>query len=258
MKRPHYEALAESNRSYWWFIVRYRFVWRLIQSSGTLSDKDLLADIGCGAGGFLWWLRQECKVDSSSLFGVEKDDLSVEKARRSGATIIQSNIESLDSIQIPEPASVITMLDVLEHLENPGDALYLIRKKIRKDGRLIILVPAFQALWSDWDVSLGHHRRYSRKSLTAELTNSGWKVQKTQYLYCALSLPALIRAKISSNAFSQEQEFPKVPSYIDWGLRGYFGLESLLGSLLPFGTSVAALAVPDWVVRGSGQIRAGS
>jgi 2-polyprenyl-3-methyl-5-hydroxy-6-metoxy-1,4-benzoquinol methylase len=59
----------------------------------------------------------------------------------------------------------ILYIDVLEHIENDKSELARAVRLLRPAGRLIVLAPAHQALYSPFDKALGHYRRYDRESL---------------------------------------------------------------------------------------------
>lgn len=63
-------------------------------------------------------------------------------------------------------------LNVVEHIEDDIKAIGNCYKLLRKGGRLIILVPAYQALYNTFDKNLGHYRRYTKKSLKDILTKN--------------------------------------------------------------------------------------
>jgi SAM-dependent methyltransferase len=77
---------------------------------------------------------------------------------------------------LPDSASYETIIyiDVLEHIEDDGSELMNASGRLKKDGLLIVLAPAHQFLFSQFDLAIGHCRRYSRKALLeaapAELT----------------------------------------------------------------------------------------
>ena len=79
---------------------------------------------------------------------------------------------------------------MLEHLERPELVMSEVRRVLMPGGLLITTVPAHQWLFSDFDLSIGHFRRYSRKSLLKLLIENGFTSNKTQYLFLGLVLPA--------------------------------------------------------------------
>ena len=58
----------------------------------------------------------------------------------------------------------ILYLDVLEHIKNDKKEIDMALKSLKKNGNLIIHVPAFQFLYSDFDKYVGHYRRYNKKN----------------------------------------------------------------------------------------------
>ncbi|MCX6973191.1 MAG: class I SAM-dependent methyltransferase [Verrucomicrobia bacterium] len=59
----------------------------------------------------------------------------------------------------------IIYIDVLEHIKDDRIEVNNAFNLINEGGNLIILVPAHQSLYSAFDRSIGHYRRYNRKQL---------------------------------------------------------------------------------------------
>ncbi|MDX2283584.1 MAG: methyltransferase [Bacteroidia bacterium] len=64
-------------------------------------------------------------------------------------------------------------LNVVEHIEDDRLAIANCAKLLRPGGRIIILVPAYQALYNRFDAALFHYRRYTRRSLSALFDQNG-------------------------------------------------------------------------------------
>ena len=58
-------------------------------------------------------------------------------------------------------------IDVLEHISDDAAEVKNALRFLRPGGRLIVLSPAHQFLFSPFDASIGHYRRYSRRTLGA-------------------------------------------------------------------------------------------
>ena len=56
-------------------------------------------------------------------------------------------------------------LNVLEHVPDHEQAIRNCRLLLKPGGNLVILVPAFQSLFNQFDIALEHQRRYTPKSL---------------------------------------------------------------------------------------------
>ena len=59
----------------------------------------------------------------------------------------------------------ILYLDVLEHIKKDKAEIYKAISSLKKNGHLIINVPAYQFLYSNFDKSVGHCKRYNKKGL---------------------------------------------------------------------------------------------
>jgi 2-polyprenyl-3-methyl-5-hydroxy-6-metoxy-1,4-benzoquinol methylase len=61
----------------------------------------------------------------------------------------------------------ILYIDVLEHIEDDRGEMARAAGLLAPGGHLVVLSPAFPSLYSEFDRSVGHFRRYTRKSLAA-------------------------------------------------------------------------------------------
>jgi SAM-dependent methyltransferase len=72
---------------------------------------------------------------------------------------------TLDTLHDTSLFDAILYIDVIEHIERDADELRLATQRLAPGGRLIVLVPAHQFLFSAFDAAIGHYRRYSRAGL---------------------------------------------------------------------------------------------
>jgi SAM-dependent methyltransferase len=61
----------------------------------------------------------------------------------------------------------ILYIDVLEHIEDDRGELARAMTLLKEGGHLVVLAPAHQSLYSEFDRAIGHFRRYDAGSLTA-------------------------------------------------------------------------------------------
>ena len=94
--------------------------------------------------------------------------------------------------------SAAGIFDVLEHVEGAANFLNEIHRCLVPCGRLYITVPAYPWLWSDDDVSAGHHRRYTLASLCREVEAAGFNPLYRTYFFSPLPLPLLAMRSIPS------------------------------------------------------------
>jgi hypothetical protein len=79
-------------------------------------------------------------------------------------TVVPGTIAALDPAARFE---TILYIDVLEHIADHRSELSGAAAHLGAGGNLVVLAPAHQFLFSPFDASIGHHRRYSRASLIA-------------------------------------------------------------------------------------------
>lgn len=82
---------------------------------------------------------------------------------------------------LSETFDTIIYIDVIEHIEDDGKEISIALSKLSQGGHLIILVPAFNSLYSPFDKAIGHYRRYTKKMLRS-LMPTGVLIKKSLYL----------------------------------------------------------------------------
>lgn len=139
-------------------------------------------EIGCGSGTFSQLLLKKTERLTGAdvvpaYVQLAKDNVDVPKGKQ--MNVICENF-------LTNPAAFgtydsIVMLNVLEHIQADGQAAKSIKAMLNPGGRWIILVPALEFLYSDYDRSIHHHRRYTKKSINQLLTGAGFAIEHTQY-----------------------------------------------------------------------------
>jgi hypothetical protein len=71
---------------------------------------------------------------------------------------------------------------VLEHIDDDATALKELYAGLEPGGRLILWVPAFSSLYSDFDRRIGHYRRYRLDGLTHLLADAGFELVDARYV----------------------------------------------------------------------------
>jgi SAM-dependent methyltransferase len=250
MKTEWYDVHAELEESHWWFTARRSIVRTLLQRElqrePALARPLRILDIGCGAGGTVRHL-----ADFGSVVGIDPSPVAVAYARSKGDEDVRLGGLPADLPFGPnEQFDVITLLDVLEHIEDDMSALVEIRKRLRKSGRLIITVPAFQFLWSGHDVINEHKRRYSRAELGDKLGRAGFRLITLSYCNTILFLPVVLvrmaRRLAQRDLDAANNNVGRVPAPINAVLHHLFAAERhvLTRRRLPFGVSLIAVAEP--------------
>jgi SAM-dependent methyltransferase len=94
--------------------------------------------------------------------------------------IIRSDITS--ELQGIGKVDSVICVNVLEHIERDAEALSHMGNVLAENGVLLLLVPAHKILFSDFDKSIGHFRRYSSQDLEKKVESAGFKIEKKEYI----------------------------------------------------------------------------
>lgn len=141
-------------------------------------------DVGAGSGNFLRYLLNKELIVAIDVLDVFIESLCREYASRHNVRIFKCDIQDADIVRIARPYNIDTVIcnNVLEHLEDDSGALKNIREILDGRGNLILVLPAFQALYSRWDKSIGHFRRYNYKDMKHKLAKCNFSIQEGFYM----------------------------------------------------------------------------
>lgn len=135
---------------------------------------------------------------------LEPDPQLADEIRRSvAAGILPSYCRvitgTLADLEPEAMADCILYIDVLEHIADDRKEVAKAAQRLRPGGHLIVLAPAHQWLFSPFDAAIGHHRRYSKRSLVA-LTRPELEPVTVHYLdSCGLLASAANRWLLSAS-----------------------------------------------------------
>jgi SAM-dependent methyltransferase len=180
-----YREHVEHEETHWWFIAR-RAITRTLLNSIKIPENAKILDVGCGAGGNLPLLANYGEVFACEI----NDDVREHSASRNIGTIAYGKLP--DEIPFVDTKfDLITMFDVLEHIEDDRAALAAVATRIPKDGVILLTVPAFQFLFSRHDRQHHHFRRYSKSELRKKVEMAGFKIEHINYWNFFMFIPAL-------------------------------------------------------------------
>jgi SAM-dependent methyltransferase len=179
--------------------------------------------------------------------GVDADPQAVEFCRQRGLTRV-----SQAEVPLPfEDASfdLITALDVIEHMDDDLGAMVEIHRLLRPAGRVLVTVPAFQALWGAQDEISNHRRRYRAPQLQERIRAAGLVPERTTY-FNTLLFPPIAAVRLARRLLPRrgephsDFEMTDAEGRTNQALTRVFGSESnlLARGDLPFGVSIACLA----------------
>ena len=126
-------------------------------------------EVGAGLGATSRFL---CDGRQRSWTCLEPDpELLAQLTERLAAQPLPSPVRTIcgtvNALPANERFDAILYIDVLEHIEDDAAELERSAARLRPGGHIIVLSPAHQGLYSEFDKAIGHFRRYSKASLLA-------------------------------------------------------------------------------------------
>jgi len=237
MDNKTFSRQIKNQKEHWWFQARKNIIDQII-SSINLKKKNNILDFGAGSGVNIDMLRKYGLVDIHEQNKYARAAIKKEKKIKNLYSTLRIKKKFYD---------LILLADVIEHVEQPKKLLKNLKKFLKKDGYILITVPAYQFLFSKKDRVLGHYRRYNKELLKKEL--SGFKVENISYFNTFLCLPIAILTLL--NKFLKRDYIKKVETtpnfilnklcYIIFAAEKYF----IKYFNLPFGISIYVLAKND-------------
>lgn len=86
-----------------------------------------------------------------------------------------------ENLKSSDMFDTVLYIDVLEHIEDDSGELRRIAGNLIDGGKVIIVSPAHNFLYTDFDKKIGHYRRYSSDMLKS-IVPSGMIIKKIHYL----------------------------------------------------------------------------
>ena len=111
-------------------LYEWRGIVRAVRSLYSLDTHSRWLDFGCGTGGFVRYIRQQGLCTAVGF----DESWTAEKARDAGLPILRS--DELDGVT--GTFDVVTVIEVLEHLEQPLAVLRRIRSLLKPGGLLFL------------------------------------------------------------------------------------------------------------------------
>lgn len=223
---------------HFWFEWRLRAVQR---SVGPHDFQPPALEVGCGSGAARGQLEASYHV---AVDGCDVNRAALERAAPGRGALFLYDVHDRRPAW-REHFSTIALLDVLEHVAEPAAFLAAVAWHLRPGGRMVINVPALPWLYGRYDRHQGHVKRYTRRTLAAELHAAGLKLSQANYW--GLSLVPVAIARNAWLGFCRPEQimrrgFQPAGRVSDAILRCLMRVECGLGTRMPLGTSLLAVA----------------
>lgn len=92
------------------------------------------------------------KIEEKKYSGIIPNTIEVKKCTTAG-------------ISVSEKFDTILYIDVLEHIENDSNELEIALNLLSDNGKIVVLSPSHNFLYSPFDKQIGHFRRYNKKDI---------------------------------------------------------------------------------------------
>ncbi len=193
--------------------------------------KGNILEIGFGTGNFTRLLSEYGKVTAIE---INDDYLKKTEGLDNSTSVGYGDVEKGKYFFNKSKFRTIVCINVLEHIDNDDKALRNISKLLYDGGKLILLVPAHQFLFSKFDKLIGHYRRYSKAGLLLKIKQAGWSIVSVKYFNWLSALGWLMFIKITGWRSLPKKEvgiFNKIAKFFLWTERYIeppFGLSIIL------------------------------
>jgi len=242
MEESYASKYHKLEENHWWFLGRRDIIFKLINNYH--RDTEIL-EVGCSGGALIRFLKER---GFRRLRGIDIDERAIEICRQKGITDTCVGDAERTALK-DQQFDMIIASDILEHIKDEDKALREWHRILKKDGELLVFVPAFKFLWSRHDEINHHYRRYSKLSLIKVLKKNGFSIERSSYWNFSLFLPAsLVRLSqrfIFSNRKRVAEQLNETTHFVNRTLKYILRLENKLlsgGINLPLGVSVFAIA----------------
>jgi 2-polyprenyl-3-methyl-5-hydroxy-6-metoxy-1,4-benzoquinol methylase len=156
--------------------------------------KGKILEVGAGIGNFTKLLTKNGRV-----YAIDYNNFYLEELRKTLGDSAKVGFGDIESGRLDFKGvkfNTIICMNVLEHIDRDEKALENMYSLLQKNGRLILLVPAFSFAYGLIDKNLGHFRRYTAGEVSKKLKNAGFKSTEVRYLNSLALLGWFVNAKI--------------------------------------------------------------
>jgi len=231
------KELFEVEDRHFWYVGRKSIISDALKRNVTHLDRARMLEIGCGNGNVMAYLKQ------NGVESIEGGDLSASGLEYCRQRMGDVPLHQIDVLSLPfhNEFDLIGAFDLLEHVENDEKALTEIRRALKMRGNIVLTVPMHKCLWSHFDETAGHKRRYSKSEIITKLERNGFVVKSSSFfMFFLLPVLSLVRITHRHSKAPELKVIPIVNSMFLWLLTIEKWLMRYIN--LPIGSSLLIVA----------------
>lgn len=175
--------------------ARYYNKWMLDKFKKYLTGNIL--EVGCGIGNFTQTLAK-----FGEIFAIDIDEDLINKFKKENNKRIKTGYGDIEKSKYffkDKLFDTIVCINVLEHIKDDEKALRNMYRLLKKNGKLILLVPIHEFLYGEIDRSINHFRRYDPGQLKKQLEKIGFTIQSSRKINFLGAFGWFIAGKILKN-----------------------------------------------------------
>jgi SAM-dependent methyltransferase len=187
------EMHQEQQNSFYW-LLKAKIVQNLVTRFKLNQSKEII-DVGCGTG----FLIRNSGIPSHAYSGLDLFPEMIPYLKHNLGDDVRYQICDVEAL-LENSVDCVLIFDVLEHIDDHLHFLKCLKSKIKRDGLILLTVPAHQWLYSNKDTDAGHVRRYGNAELKNLVNTAGLRIV-WHSSFILLTMPMLIVSRIAEKIF---------------------------------------------------------
>ena len=242
MWKQEYSNMFELENDYWWYRGIHELIEYFVRQEAA-GERLAILDAGCGTGKLMMILNRYGDVS-----GFDFSEEAIRHSRERGIGGVK--IQDLNEWEPPALSfHVVTCIDVLCHsaIRDVFSVLTKFHSCLKKDGILILNLPACECLRRDHDIVVKTVRRFRKNELGGPLRDAGFEIEVSSYRLAVLFLIILMRKllRVFAAANTPSSDLKVLPSFVNSLMLAMSRAENLLiskGISSPLGSSLFIVA----------------
>lgn len=192
------QAIRRNLLQFIWHKHRFRVIKNLLPKAGTK-----VLDVGCHAGTFTEEIAKA--LLETEIFGIDIDRTAIAYAKKKRPKF-HFQVAAAERLPFPDKTfNLVTCFEALEHVKYPQKALAEIRRCLKDNGWLVLLVPTesllFRLIWVFWTKGKGrvwqsaHLHNFNGYRLDNLLSEVGFEIKERRLSHLGMLQAVRVKKK---------------------------------------------------------------